>query len=93
VKSFNGEVGSPESFNLLDSLLNEQFYRLSFWKVGAEEINYRRFFTVNELISVRVEELKVFTKHIRSLLNLLKMVRLPEYALITLTVFIIQLNI
>jgi (1->4)-alpha-D-glucan 1-alpha-D-glucosylmutase len=59
---FNGEVGKPESFNLLDELLSEQFYRLSFWKVGAEEINYRRFFTVNELISVRVEELKVFNK-------------------------------
>ena len=59
---FNGEVGKPESFNLLDELLTEQFYRLSFWKVGAEEINYRRFFTVNELISVKVEELKVFNK-------------------------------
>ncbi len=59
---FNGEVGKPESFNLLDELLSEQFYRLSFWKVGAEEINYRRFFTVNELISVKVEELKVFNK-------------------------------
>lgn len=59
---FNGEVGNPESFNLLDSLLSDQFYRLSFWKVGAEEINYRRFFTVNELISVKVEELKVFHK-------------------------------
>jgi (1->4)-alpha-D-glucan 1-alpha-D-glucosylmutase len=59
---FNGEVEKPESFNLLDALLSEQFYRLSFWKVGAEEINYRRFFTVNELISVKVEELKVFNK-------------------------------
>lgn len=59
---FNGEVGNPESFSLLDNLLSEQFYRLSFWKVGAEEINYRRFFTVNELISVKVEELKVFHK-------------------------------
>jgi (1->4)-alpha-D-glucan 1-alpha-D-glucosylmutase len=57
---FNGEPGRPESFNLLDNLLSEQFYRLSYWKVGAEEINYRRFFTVNELISVKVEELKVF---------------------------------
>lgn len=57
---FNGEKGKPESFNLLDSVLSEQFYRLSYWKVGAEEINYRRFFTVNELISVKVEELKVF---------------------------------
>jgi (1->4)-alpha-D-glucan 1-alpha-D-glucosylmutase len=62
VEFFNGEKGNPESFNLLDSLLKEQFYRLSFWKVGAEEINYRRFFTVNELISVQVEELKVFNR-------------------------------
>ncbi|MBW4580727.1 MAG: malto-oligosyltrehalose synthase [Tildeniella nuda ZEHNDER 1965/U140] len=62
VQSFNGEVGNSESFNLLDSLLSEQLYRLSFWKVGAEEINYRRFFTVNELISVKVEEIKVFHK-------------------------------
>ncbi|MBW4469663.1 MAG: malto-oligosyltrehalose synthase [Stenomitos rutilans HA7619-LM2] len=62
VESFNGEPGKPESFNLLDNLLGEQFYRLSFWKVGAEEINYRRFFTVNELISVKVEEVKVFHK-------------------------------
>ena len=62
LKEFNGEVGHPESFDLLDKLLHQQFYRLSFWKVGAEEINYRRFFTVNELISVKVEELKVFKK-------------------------------
>lgn len=62
VDFFNGEKGNPESFNLLDSLLKEQFYRLSFWKVGAEEINYRRFFTVNELISVKVQEIKVFHK-------------------------------
>lgn len=63
IEFFNGEKGNPESFNSLDSLLSEQFYRLSFWKVGAEEINYRRFFTVNELISVKVEEIKVFHKN------------------------------
>ncbi len=57
---FNGEPGKPESFNLLDKLLTDQFFRLAYWKVGADEMNYRRFFTVNELISVRVEELKVF---------------------------------
>jgi (1->4)-alpha-D-glucan 1-alpha-D-glucosylmutase len=60
LQTFNGEVGNSESFNLLDDLLNDQFYRLAFWKVGAEEMNYRRFFTVNELISVKVEELRVF---------------------------------
>jgi (1->4)-alpha-D-glucan 1-alpha-D-glucosylmutase len=62
IVDFNGAVGNSESFDLLDRILAEQFYRLSFWKVGAEEINYRRFFTVNELISVKVEEIKVFNK-------------------------------
>jgi (1->4)-alpha-D-glucan 1-alpha-D-glucosylmutase len=62
VVEFNGNPGDPASFDALHQLLSEQFYRLSFWKVGAEEINYRRFFTVNELISVRVEEPKVFHK-------------------------------
>ncbi|MBE9124054.1 malto-oligosyltrehalose synthase [Tychonema sp. LEGE 07199] len=63
INVFNGEKGNAESFNLLDDLLSDQFYRLSFWKVGAEEINYRRFFTVNELMSVKVEEIKVFHKN------------------------------
>jgi (1->4)-alpha-D-glucan 1-alpha-D-glucosylmutase len=57
---FNGEAGNPKSVDVLDKLLSEQFFRLSYWKVGSEEINYRRFFTVNELICVKVEELKVF---------------------------------
>lgn len=62
IKFFNGENENQDRFSYLDNLLNEQFYRLSFWKVGAEEINYRRFFTVNELISVKVQEIKVFHK-------------------------------
>lgn len=62
IEYFNGETGQPESFNYLDNLLLNQFFRLSFWKVGAEELNYRRFFTINELICVRVEDFKVFQK-------------------------------
>ncbi|MEN6438818.1 MAG: malto-oligosyltrehalose synthase, partial [Syntrophobacter sp.] len=42
--------------NFLDDLLSQQVFRLSFWKVAAEEINYRRFFCVNGLISVKVED-------------------------------------
>ncbi len=64
---FNGEKGKAESFTPLDNLLSEQFFRLAYWKVGAEEMNYRRFFTVNELISVRVEEAKVFS-HMHNLI-------------------------
>lgn len=46
--------------NLLDELLFDQFFRLSFWKVAGEEVNYRRFFNINELISVRMEDEAVF---------------------------------
>lgn len=57
---FNGTPDQSNSFDLLDELLSEQFYRLSFWKVGAEELNYRRFFTVNELICLKVDNEQVF---------------------------------
>jgi (1->4)-alpha-D-glucan 1-alpha-D-glucosylmutase len=67
IKTFNGRKGNPESFNFLDNLLSEQLFRLSFWKVATEEINYRRFFNINELISLRMEDENVF-KHIHSLI-------------------------
>jgi (1->4)-alpha-D-glucan 1-alpha-D-glucosylmutase len=60
VARFNGEKGKPESFNLLDELHADQFFRLSFWKVATEEVDYRRFFNINGLISMKVENEKVF---------------------------------
>lgn len=72
IRIFNGEPGQPESFNLLESLLSEQFFRLSYWKVGNEELNYRRFFTVNELICLRIEEEKVFDQTHSLILALVK---------------------
>jgi (1->4)-alpha-D-glucan 1-alpha-D-glucosylmutase len=56
----NGKTGDPASFNMLDSLLSAQVFRLSFWKVATEEINYRRFFNLNHLIGVRIEDEQVF---------------------------------
>src|SRR6266481_5863862 len=56
----NGNPGDPRSFDKLDELLNAQSYRLAFWRVAAEEINYRRFFDVNELAAIRLELPKVF---------------------------------
>ncbi|HEX4707519.1 MAG TPA: malto-oligosyltrehalose synthase [Candidatus Udaeobacter sp.] len=56
----NGKPGEPRSFDTLDELLNAQSYRLAFWRVAAEEINYRRFFDVNDLAAIRVELPKVF---------------------------------
>lgn len=54
------EKGRSGGSDLLDELLAEQFYRLSYWKVASDEINYRRFFSINDLISLRIEEDTVF---------------------------------
>ena len=60
VRMFNGEKGRPDSVDLLDAMLNDQAYRLASWKVASEEINYRRFFDINELAAIRMEEETVF---------------------------------
>ena len=60
VTTLNGVAGTPASFDALDRLLSAQPYRLSYWRVAAEEINYRRFFDINELAAVRVEVPSVF---------------------------------
>lgn len=60
VAKYNGTKGQPETFNQLDRLLSQQWYRLSFWKVAAEELDYRRFFNINDLISLRIEDEKVY---------------------------------
>ena len=56
----NGTPGDARSFDALDALLSDQAYRLAFWRVAAEEINYRRFFDVNDLAAIRMELPEVF---------------------------------
>ncbi len=68
----NGEVGDPRSYDRLDSLLERQPYRLSFWRVATEEINYRRFFDVNDLVAIRVDQPEVFQETHRLVLRLLR---------------------
>ncbi|MGW6914150.1 malto-oligosyltrehalose synthase [Kitasatospora sp. NPDC054939] len=50
-----GTAGLP-----LPELLARQWYRLAWWRLARTELNYRRFFTVNELIATRVEDPEVF---------------------------------
>ena len=71
LKAFNGVAGEPRSFDRLDGLLNEQSYRLSDWHVASEEINYRRFFDVNQLAALRVEDPEVFDEVHRFIFDLL----------------------
>lgn len=62
ITEFNGSKGKPESFTLLDTILTNQYFRLSFWRVANQELNYKRFFNINELISIRVQNEDVFRK-------------------------------
>ncbi|RPJ81531.1 MAG: malto-oligosyltrehalose synthase, partial [Acidobacteria bacterium] len=60
VAFFNGTPGQPETFDPLHGLLEQQAYRLSDWRSAAQEINYRRFFDINTLAALRMEEPEVF---------------------------------
>lgn len=72
VAIFNGKKGEPRSFDPLDCLLREQVYRISHWRVATEEINYRRFFDINSLGAIRVEDPTVFTETHRLIFALVK---------------------
>lgn len=60
LREFNGVVGEPHSFDQLDDLINGQPYRLAYWRTATDEINYRRFFDINDLVALRIEETHVF---------------------------------
>ncbi|KAB8167823.1 malto-oligosyltrehalose synthase [Streptomyces sp. 3MP-14] len=44
----------------LPDLLDAQHYRLAWWRLGRSEVNYRRFFTISDLIAIRVEDPEIF---------------------------------
>ena len=60
LERLNGIEGQPSSFDALDDLLNRQHYRLAWWRVAGQEINYRRFFDINDLAALRMELPQVF---------------------------------
>src|SRR5262249_2541833 len=53
-------------------LLHDQVYRLASWRVAGEEVNYRRFFDINELAAIRTEDPRVFAKRHRLILRLIR---------------------
>ncbi|MEZ5353557.1 MAG: malto-oligosyltrehalose synthase [Bryobacteraceae bacterium] len=60
VERFNTPDGENSDYLLLHRLLEEQVYRLSYWRTAMHEINYRRFFDINELAAIRMEDPAVF---------------------------------
>ena len=61
-RALAGTPGRPASFGRLHRLLDRQSYRLAYWRVAADEINYRRFFNINDLAGLRVELPELFSE-------------------------------
>ncbi len=70
--TLNGHKGDPKSFDALENFLNGQPYRLCFWRVANDEINYRRFFDIFEFAGIRTEQEDVFKASHALILDLVK---------------------
>ena len=67
---FGGHPDAPRSWRNFHGLLEMQSYRLAYWRVAADEVNYRRFFNINELAGIRVELPEVFDRVHRFILSM-----------------------
>ncbi len=72
IRVFNGRPGEPASLDRLHGLLEVQPYRLAYWRTAFDEINYRRFFDVNDLAGLRMEDPQVFADTHALLLQLVE---------------------
>jgi (1->4)-alpha-D-glucan 1-alpha-D-glucosylmutase len=68
----NGRPDDPASFDALHGLIKAQAYRLAHWRVASDDINYRRFFEINDLAAVRMEDEVVFAATHRLIFELLQ---------------------
>jgi (1->4)-alpha-D-glucan 1-alpha-D-glucosylmutase len=72
LKEFTGQAGVPASFERVHQLIEVQAYRIAYWRVAAEEINYRRFFNINELAGLRMELPDLFEKTHRLVFSMIE---------------------
>src|SRR3954466_5979260 len=72
VQKINGTADDSSSFDTLHELIKAQAYRLAYWRVAADDINYRRFFDVNDLAGLRQENETVFLQTHEFVLQLLR---------------------
>ena len=70
VQRVQRHAGRRRRFDALHALLEAQAYRLAYWRVAADEINYRRFFDINDLAALRMEDEPVFDATHRFVLEL-----------------------
>ena len=71
VAEFNGRPDDPASFDLLHALIQAQAWRPAYWRVASDDINYRRFFDINDLAALRMENPAAFDSTHRLVLDLI----------------------
>jgi (1->4)-alpha-D-glucan 1-alpha-D-glucosylmutase len=69
---FEGRPGEPESWQVLHQLIQQQHWRVAHFRVAADDINYRRFFNINDLAGLQMELPEVFDHAHRRVLALVK---------------------
>ena len=72
IEALNGRADDPASFDALHELLERQAFRLAYWRVAQDDINYRRFFDINDLAALRQEHPPVFDATHRLILELVR---------------------
>jgi (1->4)-alpha-D-glucan 1-alpha-D-glucosylmutase len=60
LRTINGTPGNSNSFDELHELIKAQAYRLAHWRVAIDDINYRRFFDINDLAALRMQDQAVY---------------------------------
>ncbi|HEV8063779.1 MAG TPA: malto-oligosyltrehalose synthase [Acidimicrobiales bacterium] len=67
------ELGrTQDDSDLLEALIDRQYYRLAYWRTASEEVDYRRFFNIDSLVGLRVEEDRVFASVHETILRLMR---------------------
>ena len=72
VRRLNGTPGDEESRRELNALIQDQYWRAAHFRVAADDINYRRFFNINDLAGLRMELPEVFDHAHRLVFRLLR---------------------
>ncbi|HEY2416667.1 MAG TPA: malto-oligosyltrehalose synthase [Steroidobacteraceae bacterium] len=69
---FQGRADEPRGWQELDALIQKQYWRIAYFRVAADDINYRRFFNINDLAGLRIELPEVFDHAHQRVLRLVK---------------------
>lgn len=72
VAALNGTPGDTRSFDSIHELIKAQAFRLAYWRVASDDINYRRFFDINDLAGLRMENARVFEATHQLIIELLR---------------------